>query len=70
MSATPRLFEFAVLWHPTTEQMKAGDKSQIIVDPQVVLAKDEATAAMLAGRAIPEDKLDEINQMEIAVRPF
>lgn len=65
-----KLFEFAVLEHPTSEEKKAGVSSKILVDVQRVLAPDEKAAAMLAGRQIPENALSRIDRLEIAIRPF
>lgn len=65
-----KLWQFAVLWHPSDEQRKNGDKDKVVVGVTDVLAKDQTQAVMLAGRAIPEQYLAEVDQLEIAVRPF
>lgn len=68
-----KLMEYAVVYHP--KPRKEGDQmvedpSVILVEPKRVIAKDEKTAAILAAREIPDDKLDVIDQVEILVRPF
>lgn len=68
---TPRLFQFAVLWHPTEKDAEDnGTKSKVIVELTTVLAADERAATMHAARAIPADYTDQLDQVEIAVRPF
>ena len=65
-----KIFEFAVILHPTDEERKAGKSSLLVVPITPVLAVDEKQAGMLAGRAIPTEHLDKLNRMEVAVRPF
>ena len=69
-----RLFEFAVLYHPKVVRDALGNETQgpdkIISDPVFTLAKDDKEVAMRAARAIPEDYLDKLDQVEIVVRPF
>lgn len=65
-----RLFEFAILEHPTEDEIKKGASSKVLVGTTQVLAPDEKTAGMLAGRQIPEDALGRIDRLEIALRPF
>lgn len=65
-----QLFQYAILWHPTEQQAKDGKKDTLAVDVTTVLAKDQRMAIMLAGRDIPDEYLEQIDQLEIAVRPF
>lgn len=65
-----RLFQFAAIWNPTPEQAKDGQKARIIVEPTTILAKDTAQANMLAARALPEEMVDQLDQIDIAVRAF
>ena len=69
-----KLFEFAVLFHPRVVRDALGNETQgpdkIISDPVFTLAKDDKEVAMRAARAIPEDYLDKLDQVEIVVRPF
>jgi hypothetical protein len=46
------------------------DAATVLVDRKVVLAKDEATAAMIAAREIPEAEMDNIDRIQVVVRPF
>ncbi len=65
-----KLFQYAVILHPTGEEEKKGGKSQIILDLKTMLASDEKTAVLLVGRQIPEEYLSKLDQIEIAIRPF
>lgn len=68
---TPQLYQYAVLWHPTEKDAEDnGTKSKVIVEPATVLAADASAATMLAARAIPEQYADQLDQVQIAVRPF
>lgn len=66
----PKLFQTAVLFHPTEEQAKKGDKSKIIVELKTILEKDEKTAAMKANFEIPEEYRDKLDQVEVVVVNF
>lgn len=66
-----KLFQYAVLWHPTEKQTKDdGLKSKIIVQPTTILANDEASASMSCAMQIPAEYKDQLDQIEIALRPF
>lgn len=69
-----RLFEYAVLYHPKVVKDAMGNETQgpdrIISDPIFTLAKDDKEVAMRAARAIPDEYLDKLDQVEIVVRPF
>lgn len=67
----PKLFTYVIIWHPTEKQIKDdGAKSKVLVDPKNVLAKDAQSAGMSAAMDIPADKRGELDQLEIAVKPF
>lgn len=69
-----KLFEFAAIYNPvaTKDEAERGvtPKSKLIVDVQRVLANNDKEAAMIAARAIPEEFIDKLDRVEIAVRPF
>lgn len=69
-----KLFEFAILYHPmqTKEDADKGVRpnSEIVVDVTRVLAKDVNEVTLLAARKIPENLLDKLDRVEVAVRPF
>jgi hypothetical protein len=59
-----KLFQYAVVHRP-----KEGD-AEVLVYPQTILAKDEATVRIHAARDIDEDFEGLLNDVEILVRPF
>jgi hypothetical protein len=65
-----RLYQFAVLWHPTAEEKKEGKKDKVIVPINTVVAADDKSATLMAGREIPKEYLECLDQVEVAVRPF
>jgi len=66
---TARLYEVAVLWHPTEKQVKDdGKESMIVTGPKTVLAGSDQAVLLQIAKEIPEGmKLD---QVEVVVRPF
>lgn len=65
-----KLFQFAVIMHPTEKELEDGKQSKIIVPITTVISKDVSGATLQAGRAIPEEYLDKLDRIEVAVRPF
>ena len=69
--ATAKLFQYAILWHPTEKQVKDdGLKSKVLVELTTILSADQNGAAMSAAMKIPTDKQNERDQIEIVIRPF
>ncbi|MCC6818568.1 MAG: hypothetical protein IT245_06745 [Bacteroidia bacterium] len=65
------LFQYAIIWHPTDKQIKdEGLKSIVLVEPKTILASDVNAANMAAAMDIPADKKGELDQIQIAMRPF
>ena len=64
------LFQYAILWQPTDEEVKNGQKAKLIVDVKTIVATDDSTAFMVASRDVPEEYLECLDQVNIAVRPF
>lgn len=66
-----RMFQYAIIWHPTEKQQKEESlKSKVLVEIKTVLAADEKAIGMLAAMEIPAEKKNELDQIEIVVRPF
>jgi hypothetical protein len=65
-----KIFEYAILLHPTKKAKEDGEPSKLIKPPTCVLACDQNAALVLAARAIPENLLDKLDRVEVAVRPF
>lgn len=66
-----KLFQYAIIWHPTEKQVKDDDaKSKVIKDLSSILAADQETAKTLIAMEIPAEYKEQITQLEILVRPF
>lgn len=69
-----QLFEYAVLWQPKERTDSNGNDvtpaSTILVQPTRVLVKNEGEAMITASRAIPEEYLGKLDEVELVVRPF
>lgn len=66
-----QLFHFAILWHPTEKQVKDDSaKSKVVVEPKTILAADVESAKMAAAMEIPSDYKTQLDQIQIAIRPF
>ena len=66
-----KLFEYAILWHPTEKQKKEESlKSKIVQEPKFILQVDQSKAAMAIAMDIPKEYKDQLDQVEVVVRPF
>lgn len=65
-----KLYQYAILFHPTDKEKKDGATSKLLVPLTSVLAADDKSVAIQAARAIPEEYVPKLAQVEIAVRPF
>ncbi len=65
-----KIFEYAAILHPTRARKEEGEQSVILVKPTVCLAHDLSAATVIASRALPEEVLDKLDRVEVAVRPF
>jgi len=64
------LFQYAILWHPTKKQIEDGEKSKLIQSITDILAADVNQVNMLAAMSIPGEYKEQLDQIQIAVRPF
>jgi len=69
-----RLFEYAVLFKgkATKAQTDEGKRPEVklLVDVTRIIAADEKEVLLTAARKIPDECLDRLDCVEIAVRPF
>ena len=66
-----KLFQYSILWHPTEKQEKEdGLKSKMIIEPKIILALDQNSASMTAVMDIPQEYRNQLDQVEVALRPF
>lgn len=66
-----KLFQYAVIWHPTAKEVKdEGLKSKVLVEPKTILSLNQESAAMRAAMEIPVEYKSQLDQIDIALRPF
>jgi hypothetical protein len=65
-----KIFEYAIMLHPTKKAREEGSPSKLITPPTPILAHDQNSAMVLAARKIPEELIDKLDRVEVAVRPF
>jgi hypothetical protein len=69
--AKGQLFQYAVLWHPNKKQdEEEGLKTKVVVDVTTVLCNDQKEATMRAAMSIPAEYREQLDQVELFVRPF
>lgn len=69
-----KLYEYAVIYHPPKKKHDDGTlvapDAVLIVELTTKLARRPEDIAVLASRAIPEEHLKHLEDIEIIVRPF
>ena len=66
-----QLYEYAILLQEKRDKDgEVTEEAKVLVEPTTVLASDESQATVIAGRAIPEDQMDRLERITLAVRPF
>lgn len=70
-----KLFEYAIIQHPAEKSKKNGEKSILLKSKQGFfishcLADDLDRAKLLAARDIPDESINQIDLIELAIRPF
>ena len=69
-----RLFEYIILYHPKDKKDKDGnditEKTKLVKGQSSYLGKDEKEVGMIAAREIPDEYLNDLERVEIVVRPF
>ena len=66
-----KLFQYVVIWNPTEKQVKEENlKPKIIVPVTDLLSDNEDSVRMAAAMNIPSEYKEQLDQIDIAVRPF
>lgn len=66
-----RMFQYAIIWHPTEKQTKEESlKPKVIVEPKTILSATQENATMAAAMEIPTEYKNQLDQVEIVIRPF
>jgi hypothetical protein len=64
------LFEYVIVWHPNENQEKEGKKSTLVEGPKCMMAKEEKAVFMTAVSQLGEEYKDQLDQIDVIVRPF
>lgn len=67
-----KLFQYAILFHSKSKDLKKEDceRTELIAEPKYILAINEKVAMMKAIKEIPDKYSEQLEQVEIAIRPF
>lgn len=66
-----KIYEYAVIKQPLTDKNgKVTEKGEVIAPVTAVLAADDDQANLIAGRAIPEEHMNDLERLTLVVRPF
>lgn len=66
-----KLYEYVVFkQEKTNKNGEVTDAAEVLVPSTMLLAKDENEVNMKAARAIPEEQVENLDRIVIAVRPF
>ena len=69
--ALKKLFTYAVIYGGKEATDKTPeDPAKIIIEPTNILAKDVKEVQTRVSRAFPEEYIDKLDLIEIAIRPF
>ena len=72
--AKQHLYEYIVLYHPREKKDSDGNvikqDSKLLVGISQLLASSDREVGMIAARKIPDEYLDELEQVEVVVRSF
>lgn len=65
-----RLYEYAIIKEAKTDKDGEVTEKATLLDRGDVLAVSDSDATLLAGRKIPENELENLERITLAVRPF
>jgi hypothetical protein len=62
-----KMYEYVVLHH---KMVNDDVETTVITSPTSILSKDERSLGMIIARGLPENLLDDLDNVEIIIRPF
>jgi hypothetical protein len=65
-----KLFEFAVIFYPTDEERKNGQKAEVVIPIGTMIAKDRDVVFKKVIKLIPSQYDEKLDQVDVAIRPF
>ncbi len=64
------LFQYAIVLQPKFKDGEVVEEGKIIVEPKYTFAESEREVTIVASREIPDEYMDQLDRVEVAVRPF
>ncbi len=65
------LYEYAIIKNEKLDKDgEISDPADIVLKPTLVLAKTNKQVEMIAAKAIPDELMDDLERVEIVIRPF
>lgn len=64
------LWQYVIILHPTNSEKEKDEKPKIIVPLTTIYAVSQDSAGMLAALDIPEQYKQNVDRIQIALRPF
>lgn len=64
------LYQYCMLLHPKEKDGEFEGETTMLIEPRTVLAKDEKQAAIKIARKIPDNQMENLDRIDIVVRPF
>ena len=66
-----KLFEYAVFKDEKLDKDgQVVDPAIVLVQPTTILAKDDKQVGLRAAKNIPDDQMDDLDRIQVVVRPF
>lgn len=67
-----KIYEIAILYAPKSSDTAAlkQEPAKLLVAPKAIVAKSQEAAQIVAARMIPEEYVDRLDEVQVAVRPF
>jgi hypothetical protein len=65
-----RLFQYAIVLQPKFEDDKEVEEGKIIKEISTIFAASDREVTIIAAREIPDEYMDQLDRVEVAVRPF
>lgn len=66
-----KLFQYAIFYVPTKEEIKEQKLGPTIIkDVSSIIAKDEREVTIKVAREIPQEYVDKLDHVIIAISPF
>jgi len=66
-----KLYQYSIFYVPTEEEVKEKKIGPVLIsDVKSIIASDEKEVTIKVAREIPEEYLDRLENVMIAIRPF